>query len=54
MYSDNYIIVSIRETVHWIFQTIIFEALEVSLEPDLYLDCFRPVKLSDLTTAIVF
>jgi len=26
-------------------------ALEVSLDPDLYLDCFCPVDLSELTTA---
>ena len=49
-------IVSIREKIDGILPTIITdvsssaEALEVSLEPDLYLDGFCPV---DLSTAII-
>ena len=51
-------IVSIREKINGILLTIITDvsstaALEVSLEPDLYLFCFYPVDLSELTTAIV-
>lgn len=52
-------IVSIREKIDGILSTIITDvssssaALEVSLEPDLYLDGFCPVDLSELTTAIV-
>ena len=52
-------IVAIREKIYGIFLTIITDvssstaALEVSLEPDLYLDCFCPVKLSEPTTTIV-
>ena len=51
-------IVSVREKIDGILPTIITDvsssraALEVSLEPDLYLDRFCPVKLSELTTAI--
>ena len=51
--------VSIREKIDGILPTIITnvssstEALEVSLEPDSYLDDFCPVHLSELTTAIV-
>ena len=52
-------IVSIREKINGILPTIMTDvssstaALEVSLEPDLYLDGFCPVDLSELTTAIV-
>ena len=52
-------IVSIREKIDGILLTIITDvsssaaALEVSLEPDLYLYSFCPVDLSELTTAIV-
>jgi len=51
-------IVSIREKINEILPTIITDvsstaALEVSLELNLYLDCFCPIDLSELTTAIV-
>ena len=48
-----------REKIHGILSTIITDvsssaaALEVSLEPHLYLDCFCSVKLSELTTTII-
>ena len=63
--SDDFIslfpnkVVFMRENIHRILPTIITDvssntaALEVSLEPDLYLDGFCPVDLSELTTAIV-
>jgi len=49
-------IISIREKIDGILPTIITDvspsaaALEVSVEPDLYLDGFCPVDLSELTT----
>ena len=51
-------VVAIREKIHGLLPTIVTDVLssiaplKVSLEPDLYLDCFCPVKLSKQTTTV--
>ena len=48
-------VVSIRKKIHGILPTVItdVESNTAALEPELYLDCFCPVDLSELTAATV-